>query len=255
MQLWTADHARTLLPALVVMAIITVVLRRLLMNRERKVRMIPIQIIACFLLLIEVGKQAVSFTNGYDLYHLPFHFCSIFLFILPVMAFYRGKYQQAVARVASAVCMSLFLLMLIYPSLIYGDWNIQNFFTEYLSFHTVAFHNVCMLAYLLIPALKLWEPEEEPGPKGTFWFTVGFCVVAGSMAQILKTNYANFYSCNIPVFEEIRVSLQGTLGYGLTQAIYVLLVAVATIGFVMMAFYADRLLHRLVNGKRTKQIV
>ena len=115
MELWTPEHTMTLLPALTVMLIIALGLRLLLGNKSTKVRMIPIQIIACLLLLLEVGKQAVSFSRGYDLYHLPFHFCSLFLLVLPMMAFYRGKHQNAVNAISASVCTSLLLLMLIYP--------------------------------------------------------------------------------------------------------------------------------------------
>ena len=55
------------------MVILCVVLRLLLIKKDMKIRMIPLQVIAVILLLLEVGKQAVSFSRGYDLYHIPLH--------------------------------------------------------------------------------------------------------------------------------------------------------------------------------------
>ena len=99
MQLWTSEHVATLLPATIVMLALAVVLRLLMGKKSQTVRMIPIQVIAVLLVLLEIGKQAISFKNGYDLYHIPLHFCSIFLFALPAMAFYRGKHENKVRPV------------------------------------------------------------------------------------------------------------------------------------------------------------
>ena len=250
MELWTGPHAATLLPALAVMIAIASVLRLLMKRKSWEARMIPIKVIAILLILLEIGKQGISLSRGYDLYHLPFHFCSLFLFMVPVMAFYRGKQQRQVCAITSAICASLFLLMLIYPNLIYSADNIREYFRDYMSFHTVTFHNLVMLAFLLIPALELHSPQPKADRKAAALFTVGFCVVSASMAQLLKTNYANFYSCNIPVLEAVRVSLQETLGYGLTQLLYVLIVSVLNVLFVLMSYQFCKLLLRLAQSKR-----
>lgn len=247
MGLWTPEHAATLLPALAVMIVLSLVLRKLLGSKPLESRMLPIRIIACLLVLLEIGKQGLSLLRGYDLYHLPFHFCSLFIFMVPAMAFYRGKYRAAVSAITSAICISLLLLMLIYPSLIYSAGNIHEYFTDYFSFHTVTFHNLVMLASLLILALQLHTPQPKGEPKTVMRFTVGFCAVSASMAQLLKTNFANYYSCNIPVFEELRLSLQAPLGYGLTQLLYVLIVSALNIGFVLMSYWLYRLLGKLTS--------
>lgn len=249
MELWTGPHAATLLPALAVMIAVALVLRRLLKDKTQEVRMLPIKIIAVLLLLLEVGKQGISLSRGYDLYHLPFHFCSLYLFMLPIMAFYRGKYFRQVCAITSAICASLFLLMLIYPNLIYSADNIREYFRDYMSFHTVTFHNLVMLAFLLIPALELHTPTPRSDRKAAMVFTSGFCVVSASMAQLLKTNYANYYSCNIPVLETVRLSVQNTLGYGFAQLLYVLIVSALNILFVLMSYQFCKLLLRLAKKK------
>ena len=147
MELWTDTHAKTILPAVMVMAALSVLLRKLLIHREQKVRMIPVQIITVLLVLLEAGKQILSFSRGYDLYHIPLHICSLFIFVMPVMAFYRGRHCHSVRAVAAALCTAVFALMMIYPNLIYSADNVRNFFRGYFDFHTVAFHNLIMLLF------------------------------------------------------------------------------------------------------------
>ena len=235
MGLWTTAHAVTLIPTLAVMLFLSWLLWGFLGNKDLRLRMIPLRVIAVLLVILEIGKQAVSLSRGYDLYHLPFHFCSLFIFSVPGMAFYRGKHAAAVCEVTGAWCSSLFLLMLIYPNLIYSAWDVEHYVSEYMAFHTVTFHNLVMLAAILIPVLRL-DGEGGKHRGAVLRATCGFCGVSAAMAQLLKTNYANFYSCNIPVFETVRTSLRESIGPVLTQLLYVLIVATLTILFVWMAY-------------------
>ena len=137
MELWSSAHVKTLIPTTLIMLLIAVILRLTIGKKDMRIRMIPFQILSGLLFLIEIGKQVYSYTHGYDLYHLPFHFCSLFIFMLPLMAFYRGKHEGAVRAITVAITTSMFLLLMIYPCLIYSADNIKNFFTGYLDFHTV----------------------------------------------------------------------------------------------------------------------
>lgn len=252
MELWTQAHRDTLIPATVLMALLAMVLRRFLGKKDLEVRMLPLKIVACLVLLLELGKQGVSLAKGYDLYCLPFHFCSLFIFMLPLAAFYRGRWKKSVWEITGALCTAVFMLMMIYPSLIYGQWNIENFFQEYMSFHTVAFHNLVVLAFFLMVALELHDPECKADNRAIALFMLGFCTVSATMAQLLKTNFNNFYSCNIPPLETLRISIQGVLGVGLTQLLYVLIVTVLDFGFVFGCYALCRLAWRLAAQRRTR---
>ena len=238
MELWTSAHGRTLIPATILMIIFSLVLRHFLIKKDLKHRMIPFQILAVILFIIEIGKQIDSFADGsYDLYHLPFHFCSLFIFMLPISAFYSGKHRETVFSVTSAICSSVFLLMMIYPNLIYSAGNIENYFTEYQSFHTVTFHNIVIFEFFIIIALNLNEPKPKRDLLPVILFMVGFSLVAAVMAQILKTNYANMYTCNIPPLESVRLAVQNACGYVPAQILYVTIVALLQIAFTVMAYY------------------
>lgn len=247
MELWSYEHKITLLPAFVAMIGIGLLLRWWLGKKDYWVRMIPVQILTVILLVLEVGKQGFSFARGYDLYHIPLHFCSLYLFALPVLSFYRGKHHSAVAAVCASITASLCLLIMIYPALIYGAWDINHYFDDYFAFHTVTFHNIVLLIFVLMVALDLYVPEKKGEWKPCAWFTVGFCLVSATMAQLLKTNYANYYQCNIPPLEAVRQSLQPVLGYGVTQLIYVLIVSALNIGFVLMCYWLYRAVRKVTH--------
>lgn len=247
MELWTYEHAITLLPALAAMLVIGLVLRLTIGGKPLKIRMIPFQVLACILLALEVGKQVTSIIDGYDLYRLPFHFCSLFIFMLPIMSFYKGKHRETVTAITTAICAALFALMLIYPNLIYGAGNIRDYFDGFIDFHTVTFHNIVMLEFVLIVALRLHEPDKKRDIKSAIIFTLYFCAVSATMAQILKTNYANFHSCNIPVFEEIRLSMADVIGAVPVQIIYILILTVLNVLFVVGSYMLYTFLYRLTE--------
>jgi len=200
--------------------------------------MMPIQVISVLLVVLEIIKQAVSLSRGYDLYHIPLHFCSLFVFVMPVLSFYKGKHVQSVRAVAAAITASVFLLMLIYPNLIYGAHDIENFTREFMCFHTVVFHNTVMQALMIMLALNIYKPNTKKDIKPVMLFVVVFCAVSSVMAQILKTNYANFYTCNIPVLEAVRITVQGIMGKTLTQILYILIVSLLNLAFVFGSYWA-----------------
>ena len=162
---------------------------------------------------------------------------------------YKGKYRHAVFTVSTALCTSVFLLMLIYPALIYSAGNIQNFFNSYFDFHTVAFHNIVMFLFILIVALDIHVPAPKGDNKPIIIFVLCFCAVSASMAHILKTNYANYYSCNIPVLEEVRLTIQGVIGVLPTTLLYISIVSALNVGFALMSYQLYRFLRFIINKK------
>ena len=247
MELWTYEHVITVLPGLAGMFLLAFVMRKFMKDKPYAVRMIPVSVIAALILLLEVGKQGASLWQGYDLYCLPFHFCSLFIFMLPLMAFYKGKGAKTVSVITTALCVSVFLIMLIYPNLIYPPVSVQSYFQSYMSFHTVTFHLLVMLAAVLILALGLYEPMGKHELKAVFWFIVVFCAVSAAMAHILKTNYANFYVCNIPVLEQVRLAIEQAVGAVPAKLFYIVVVTAVNVVFVYGAQMLCRLIHKLMH--------
>ena len=244
MQLWTYEHVISILPVQACWVLIALVLRRFLGKRDMRIRMIPFQILSVLLLLLEIGKQVISLAHGYDLYHLPFHFCSLFIFMLPLMAFYKGKYRSHVKNITASLCASVVIMMLIYPNLIYSANDVHTFLQNYMAFHTVTFHNLVLFAFTLILVLSLCENDGKKYNKAIACFTIVFCIISATMAQVLQTNFNNFYSCNIPPLEDVRLQVQQILGYGLTQGCYILIVTLLDIGFVQLSYLLFQFLRR-----------
>lgn len=258
MILWTKWHAITILPAFAIMLIIALVLGRVLKNKDEKYRMIPIQIIAVTLVVLEIIKQAKSIDNGYDLYHIPLHFCSLFVFFLPLFAFYKGKYQKAIRAFATICCSMLFVFMLVYPTMIYSDSNIVNFANSFWDFHTVAFHNLVCFAFLLILTLRLYSFDTKHDMKVVLVGYSVYSVVAATMAQILKTNFNGFYRCGVEPIAQFVDGLIAKIGWP-GQLIYVIGMSAATILFGVVCYWIFRGLFALIqlvakaaNNKKTQ---
>ena len=252
MELWTPAHIRSLLPSIGVMVILCALLRLWLGKKPLRIRMIPIQVIAVILVVLEIFKQVISFSKGYDLYHIPLHFCSLVLFSLPAFAFYRGKYAQQVASIAVGFTASVFVLTAIYPDLIYGGGEVPLFFVRFLSFHTVTFHNLAMFAFMLMVALNVYEPRRGDWKYPVF-FIGGYCIVAAIISHLIDTNFNNLYRCNVAPLEAIRLSMVESVGYIPTQIAYVLIVTCLDMSFTLGAYHFYRLCRRLVWGKKSKE--
>ena len=253
MQLWTQEHAIAVLPSLAVMLAVAFMLYKALAGKELKKRMIPLQVVACILLILEIGKQLTSFVRGYDLYHIPLHFCSLFIFVVPAMAFWKGKCAETVRGVTAALCCAVMLFMLIYPNLIYSPGDVTNYFSDFMAFHTVTFHGLVMFAFILIIALRLHAPQPKGEMRAIVIFMLCYCTVASILAQVLKTNFNNFYRCNIPPLESLRQAVENALGYTASQIMYVLIVIVLDILFVLLSYWVYRGVCRLVHkaGRKT----
>lgn len=240
MKFWSAYHLKTLLPALVLALALGVLLRYLLGGRSERVRMIPLQAVATLLLLFEILKQIRSLAVGYDLYHLPFHFCSALTLALTVMAFYRGKHKKAVRAVTTMLAASVFLLTAVAPALIYSPEAIRDTFKTFSDFHTTVFHTVAPVPFVLIIALDLHTPDTKRDMLAVPLFVAGFCAVSGTMAQLLKTNYHNFYTCSLDAAESVRLQMIASLGYGTGQLFYVLIFSAVNIAATILAYWFYR---------------
>lgn len=245
MELWTKEHFWQLVPSVIVMIIIALVLNKFIGNKPLKIRMIPFQILAVLLFISEIGKQVISFSRGYNLYHIPLHVCSLFIPLIPLMAFYNGKHKEEVKTITCSVTMALMMFMAIYPNLIYGSWNITNFFNDYFDFHTVFYHNVVIFEFILIIVLRLHHIGEGKHVRNMALLGVGFSAVAGTMSQILKTNYANFYTCNIGPINDFVNTIKDALGYTVGQTIYVIILGILHVLFFIGCYYLYRAIDKL----------
>ena len=240
---WTKEHVYTLIPTMVIEIILAIVIGHFMKGKSDKVRMIPIKIIAVILLLLEVWKQIYSIINGYDLYRLPFHFCSLFLFFVPIAAFYDGKYKDIFRLLSIVISTCLFLFMTIYPNIVYsGDSIISslNFITFkggwFIDFHSWVFHGLALFLFFLFVALDVCNLNKKKDLKIIVIAFSIYCLIVGPFSQIVKTNYNNFYHSNAPFIEDIRLKLVESLSWG-GQLIYVLIISIGTILVPIISYF------------------
>jgi hypothetical protein len=81
------------------------------------------------------------------------------------------------------------------------------------------------------------------------WFVAGFCIVSASMAHILKTNFANYYTCNIPVLETVRLAVESAAGVVPAKLLYIAIVSGLNFAFVYGAYWFYRLCLNLTAQK------
>ena len=247
MKLWTYKHFISYVPSLAFMAVIAGILRKFLLKKDEKTRLIPFQVLAIVLFGLEVGKQIVSLKMGYDLYHLPFYFCSMFIFLIPLSAFYSGKWRKHILSFTTVICATLFLFMLIAPAYTYSEESIASMFSDFMEFHKVAFHNVVIFEFLLILSLNLYEPNTKFDLKTTLIAIPIYCLIGGSMAQIFKVNFNNFYSCAAEFVDNARLAMIENIGHAAGQTVYVIGVSIVTLAFSVLSYFAYRLIYKFVK--------
>lgn len=233
---WTIEHALTLIPATVIFIIFAIWLGNKLRYKSEKIRLIPIHIISGLLVILEIIKQVKSVSNGYDLYHLPLHFCGMFVFLFPAFSLCRGK-SEYVARLLTTISGLMMIgVMTIMPNVVYGDDDIINFFTSFWAFHTVIFHNIVLLGILLIFTLNLFKPRYQNDYKIVFISYTIYCLVVAPISLTLEINYNNFHSCAVPLIENWRLAWIDTMGY-FGQILYTGCAIILTISFGLFIYY------------------
>lgn len=245
MGLWTWAHFCQIIPTFLGLLVITVILARTLGKKEESVRYIPLKIIAIALLVLEIMKQVNSVMSGeYDLYALPFHYCSLFLYLFPLHAFYHGKHRHIVDTATLTCLSSVTLAMIVIPSIIYTDTDIINFFNTFPEFHTVVFHNLVVLYFMLTIALELYKIDTKHDIKVMTVFLSAYVAVATVLAYALKVNFHNLYRCNVQFIEDIHVAVVEAIGV-IGIILYVLILFALTI---LVAYLSHYLTILLVNG-------
>lgn len=249
MGLWTREHFIAIIPAWVVFIGIAILLRRLLAGRDDRVRRIPLQVITAVILVLEVIKQVKSLIEGYDLYFLPFHYCSLFLYLIPLHSFLRGRAREWIAPVTAACGASLVLFMAIVPTVVYSAENVLHITTEFISFHTVVFHHLVCLYMFCAVALGDFRFDTRRDLRKTAIFLAIYVAVATALSFALDVNFHNLKHCNFALVEDVRVALVGAVGW-LGQAVYDAVLFVMTIVFAYLSYGVLRLVLRLIDKRK-----
>lgn len=234
--MWTYEHSISYIPALAVMIAVALLIRPRLIRLNEGKRRIPLFLIAIALVALELGKQAVSLSRGYNLFHIPLHYCSLFIILVPLSAILRGKIARAVTAATAAIGSALFLLMAIAPSLIYSKYSVLKMAEDFIGFHSVVYHMLAVFSLILIFSLELHTPDIKHDFIPITVCVGAYSVVGGVFAQLLKTNFNNFYFCEVAEVDAMRLAMIDCLGYPLGQCIYVILAMLVNVLFTHLAY-------------------
>ncbi|MBO4666714.1 MAG: YwaF family protein [Bacilli bacterium] len=251
---WSRFRAYTLIPVFLFIILSSYFLYKALKNKDEKTRMIPIVVVTIVLLVLEFFKQLLSIIRGYDLYHIPLHFCSLFLYFLPLASFYKGKYKDVFRTLAGVISTCLFLFMAIYPLLIYPDNDVnlmKEFFRgddiyRFFQFHSVIFHNFALFSFFFFAFSNVAKHDTKRDIKVIIIAFLIYSVIAGTLANVIDTNFNNFRHCNADFLENVRLSLVNGMG-AFGQVIYVIMISIGTIIVPILAYLFLKLFEKLFN--------
>jgi len=248
---WTFTHFYQIAPTLLVSGILSVLAAKALGKCHVSKKYIPLKVIAVLLIVLEAAKQinAVGTDGTYDLYALPFHYCSLFLYLLPLHAFYRGKHRHIVDAATFGCLASLTMLMLLMPAVIYSEESIKGFFMSFGDFHTVIFHHLVILYFMLTVTLKLYELRTVHDLAVISVFLTVYVSIATILSYSLKVNFHNLYRCNIAFIEEMRLAVIARIGmWG--SVFYVGILFILTILFAYASYFLARLVIKTLGAAR-----
>ena len=204
---WTEMDKKVLPIALLIVINLTLVIYLIFRKKSDKIKNIPLIVIAILMLIMEITKQILSIRRGYDLWHMPLHFCSLFLYWFPLMAFFKdGKVKRFGTTMSYASAMTVFFCFYLYPGKILGGNNTANIFNSFFTFHTFTYHHLIFLYLFVGLSLNMFKLNKSCFMHIVIGISL-YGVVALSFAYILDANYCNLLVSDIDFVEKWRQNI------------------------------------------------
>lgn len=199
-----SEYDKKVLPILFLSIVaLAVVLAILFRRKSERIRSIPTAIIAIALLFIEIVKQRWNFLGDFDLYCLPFHYCSLFLLIIPLAELCGVKLSRIFRPIATCMAFTVSASMYVFPNGIIGN-ACEVFGESFYRTHTLIFHHLIVLYFVLSVLLRLYKPRWHDA-LGVGIAGALYVVVAIPIAYKFNVNYCNILESIIPVMEKFRI--------------------------------------------------
>ena len=191
---------RVLLGIIFVAVILAIILRR----RSLLIRGIPCALIAITLIFFEIVKLRWNFLGDYNPRFLPFHYCSMFLLVIPLAELCGPRLSRIFRPIAACIAFSVSVGMYLYPVGMLGAAS-EMLGIDFYRTHSFIFHHLLVLYFVLVVALQLCNP------KFYHVFIVGGIAIFYNMAATylsyhFDANYGNILESMIPILEEYRLN-------------------------------------------------
>ena len=246
-----SEYDKRVLPlALLIIIIIALSFAILLRGKSEKIRRIPTSAIAILLIVMEIAKQKWNTMGEIDYYLLPFHYCSLFLLVIPLAELFGTRLSRIFRPIALSMSFIVTGAMYIAPQGIITS-SCEDFGFYFYETHTFIFHHLVTLYFILVIVLRLCKPRITDALR------VGILGLVYSGAAIhlsgkFQVNYCNFLNSVIPQMESFRAD------YGQTQytILMVLCLSVGTMlgSLILIGLYKlTSLLYMLIQRLTRKK--
>ena len=237
---------RILPPAFIIMVAFVILLAILLRRKSERVRSIPTAIVGVTLIFIEVLKQRWNVLGEFDYYMLPLHYCSLFVIVIPLGEFFGSWGRRIFRPIATYMTFIVSCGIYLFPNAILGS-ACETVGTEFFGTHSFVFHHLVVLYFLLVVALRLYEPRLNDilylGMTGTVYLSFAL-----PFAYLFDENYCNLLKSAVPMLEEFRLA-EGQVAY--TVAIALFLTLGSMIGSLLY-FVPHKIVSRFCRKKNKK---
>ena len=240
---WSAKEKIILPIMIVVLLIFAIGICLLTRNKSEKIKRLPLFIITIIILALEVAKQIYNLCIGYDLWAIPLHFCSLFMFFYSFSNFGKGKLKRF--GDIMTVCCTFLVILLFYinPSNIIGE-SCENVFASFSSFHTFTYHHLLFLYYFIFLGSNLILAKFSD-----LWYIligiVSYAIVAVTFAYSLNVNFCSILHNSVGFLEAIR----GSAG----AVVYTLVLFTIGVLGAMAVYVVYTLLNRKINLGKIKE--
>lgn len=201
---WTKDEALIVPIGLVIIIFLSVIINFCLRNKSEKVKRIPLLIITIIILILEVIKQIYNLVIGYNLWKLPLHFCSIFLFVFSFASFGKGTLRKIGDVISLSGGFAVLVAFLISPRNIIGN-ACENVFANFDQFHTFTYHFLVFFYLFILISSNLVQAKFSD-IKYIITTVLGYAIIAIVAGYSLNVNFCSVLHNNYSFLEAIRLS-------------------------------------------------
>jgi len=117
---------------------------------------------ALFLLFLEAFKYTHAFVTGgsFPLHYIPMQLCSFSLYLMPIVAFGKGKFKKFFTPVAFNIGLLAGFIVLLYPATVLGgEYSWSPFIPNLIPIHSFIYHGTMIFFSLYLLFAKLYKPN------------------------------------------------------------------------------------------------
>lgn len=201
---WTKNEAIIVPVGLVIIILLSIIINFCLRNKSDKIKRIPLFIITIIVLILEIIKQIYSIVVGYNLWKLPLHFCSIFLFVFSFASFGKGTLRKIGDVISLSGGFAVLVAFLVSPRNIIGN-ACDNVFASFDTFHTFTYHFLVFFYFFILIGSNLVQAKFSD-LKYVVTAVLGYAIIAIVAGYTLNVNFCSVLHNSYSFLEAIRLS-------------------------------------------------